>query len=520
MTSVPQARFGRGEILLIAALTALAFLLRLHRLSAQSLWIDEVLMIQRASLGEPFRWSDWLVNPQGPLPALILRWWTSAFGTTEAALRFPSVIFGTATVPMIYALARRLAPAAALPAAILAAVSPFLIWYSQETRHYALAIFAAAWSAWAVLRFEAEGAGRGRILHGFLSLLTGFMSNLTMLFAAGAQTLALLGRSRPRAFRWLVGAAIPAFILFLPWFWMAATRNINFEHVTATGEIPVTERLRGESTFSWFGLPYTAFVFFAGYSLGPSLTELHEAPRPATVLPHLPVVLPLAAGVLLLVVAGYRELSRNGFQRNLVILWIVLPLLSVVLLALRNAKVFNPRYLAIALPLILAVMGLGSARLSRSSRWALAAAWLLVLVPTAVSLSNYYRGGKYGREDMRGVAAALEEAATKDDLIIAQGAPQVLAWYYDGVAPVQVVYDVWVQDPARLESRVDEWVAGRHRIWLVISRPWLQDPEYRLKRILDRRFTEAKIMVTQPGVLVVQYPTVIRPPQEPGVFYR
>lgn len=504
MTSVPAARLGRGEILLVLALTALAFFLRLHRLSAQSLWIDEVLMIQRASLGEPFRWSDWLVNPQGPLPALILRWWTSAFGTTEAALRFPSVIFGTATVPMIYALARRLAPAAALPAALLATLSPFLIWYSQETRHYALAIFAAAWSAWAVLRFESEVPGRGRILPGFLSLITGFMSNLTMLFVAGAEVLALARRSRPLAVRWLVGAAIPAFVLFLPWFWMAATRNINFDHVTATGDIPVAERLRGESTFSWFGLPYTAFVFFAGYSLGPSLTELHEAPRLATVLPHLPIVLALAAGVLLLAVAGFRELSRNAFQRNLTILWIVLPLLSVVILALRNAKVFNPRYLAIALPLVLAVMGLGSARLSRSSRWALAAAWLLVLVPTAASMANYYRGGKYAREDMRGAAAFLERTAMENDLILAQGAPQVLAWYYKGAAPVQVVYDVWVQDPGLLESKVDEWMPGKRRTWLVISRPWLQDPDYRLKGILDARHGAG---VPHPfnGVLLLEY---------------
>ena len=34
---------------------------------------------------------------------VILHWWTRVAGTSEIALRIPSVIFATATVPLVYA---------------------------------------------------------------------------------------------------------------------------------------------------------------------------------------------------------------------------------------------------------------------------------------------------------------------------------------------------------------------------------------------------------------------------------
>jgi hypothetical protein len=80
----------------------------------------------------------------------------------------------------------------------------------------------------------------------------------------------------------------------------------------------------------------------------------------------------------------------------------------------------------------------------------------------------------------------------------------VLKWYYRGPVPVQVVYDVWVRDQAGLAGRVDEWARGRSHLWLLISRPWLQDPEYRLKTILDSRYGPAS-QTQFDGVLVLRY---------------
>src|SRR5439155_23985353 len=73
------------------------------------------------------------------LYALILHAWGGIAGDSELALRLPSAVLGIATVPILaWFAARWLGSSAAIPAAWLAAGSPFLVWYSQESRNYAL----------------------------------------------------------------------------------------------------------------------------------------------------------------------------------------------------------------------------------------------------------------------------------------------------------------------------------------------------------------------------------------------
>jgi hypothetical protein len=80
----------------------------------------------------------------------------------------------------------------------------------------------------------------------------------------------------------------------------------------------------------------------------------------------------------------------------------------------------------------------------------------------------------------------------------------VLHWYYRGPAPVVTVYDVWVRNLPDLERRVDEWSRERRRVWLLISRPWLQDPEFRLRSVLERRFGPGEVRSFD-GVTLVSY---------------
>ncbi len=128
----------------VLGLALLAFALRVIGLEFQSLWRDEVDAIRFASrpmldlLGT-------LTAPaeNGPLFYLLLRWWLRLAGQSEFGLRFFSVFFGVLTIPLIYNLARRLFPSlpgVALVAALLASTSPYLVWYSQEGKMYALVV--------------------------------------------------------------------------------------------------------------------------------------------------------------------------------------------------------------------------------------------------------------------------------------------------------------------------------------------------------------------------------------------
>jgi uncharacterized membrane protein len=503
MTTAPPARsLSSREAWWLLAILLLAAFVRFDRLGAQSLWIDEFLMIQRASLGEPFRWSDWFANPQGPLPALLLRIWTGLAGTSEWALRFPSAVFGILTVFVTARLAGRLDRRALLPAALLATLSPFLLWYAQETRHYALALLAGAWLAHALFRFEEEGNWPAAIEYG-LALLVGLMSHLSFVFVAAAHGLCLLVFRRDRFARW-TGVVIPVFLVLLPWIWVAVTRNLNLDHVASTAPIPTEEKLRGESTFTWLGIPYTAFVFFAGYSLGPTLTELHDAPRLATIRPHLPLIGILAVGAGGLFLAGFRHLRPVPFRPAVTAAWVLLPLVAVVFLATRNAKVFNPRYLSPVVPLLFAVVALGWVWL-RAARPRLSAVLAVaLLVPTLLALWNYREDPAYMREDARAAAHYLAAETGERDLVLGVGAPQLLLWYGHGDAPMQMVFDVWLRDAAGLEARVSEWAEGRERLWLYLARPWLQDPTGRLEALLNQRYG-SPVERRFPGVRVLAY---------------
>ena len=147
----PKAREVRSHLrsatvasLGIWAILAAAAALRWHRITAESLWLDEVASYQFAVtkydsalelvLTEP------VSDPHPPLYYLLLRWWTEVFGTTELGMRSMSFAFGLVTILVTYLLAvklfdRRLP---GLVASALVAGSTMHIYFAQEARMYTL----------------------------------------------------------------------------------------------------------------------------------------------------------------------------------------------------------------------------------------------------------------------------------------------------------------------------------------------------------------------------------------------
>ncbi|HLB11462.1 MAG TPA: glycosyltransferase family 39 protein [Dehalococcoidia bacterium] len=150
-----QDLFYAGPALLIA------FALRTYRLDGQSLWYDEgnsAFMTTR-SLAEIIAGAAADIHP--PLYYIFLNWWSQASGTGEFGLRFLSVAFGLLLVAVVYKLGQKLfVPQAGLAAAGIAAISPFLVYYSQEARMYMQGAFLCALAGlFFVKALEGTGAG-------------------------------------------------------------------------------------------------------------------------------------------------------------------------------------------------------------------------------------------------------------------------------------------------------------------------------------------------------------------------
>src|SRR5918997_2957510 len=133
---------SRIPVLGVALLTLLGVALRLPLLN-DSLVADELStrwMITAGGLGDVIAkvHTDAEITP--PL-SFVLSWLTTRPELSPELLRLPSFIAGAATIPLIYAVgARTVGRGAALLAAALAALSPFLIFYSTEARSYALLV--------------------------------------------------------------------------------------------------------------------------------------------------------------------------------------------------------------------------------------------------------------------------------------------------------------------------------------------------------------------------------------------
>jgi len=163
-----QARRIHPGILLIALL---AFGLRLYALDRQDIWGDEAFSIWLSSQPLPQVVAGG-ADTHPPLYPFLLYLWLGLGGPSPLVVRFLSALVGTLTIPVVYALGcRAFGRAAGKLAAFLAAISPILVYYSQETRMYGLVTLLAAASVYWAMRIFQEPRRAGAWLAYFFTTL-------------------------------------------------------------------------------------------------------------------------------------------------------------------------------------------------------------------------------------------------------------------------------------------------------------------------------------------------------------
>ncbi|HSO98394.1 MAG TPA: glycosyltransferase family 39 protein, partial [Solirubrobacteraceae bacterium] len=127
---------ARTALLILGGIVLVGLVLRLA--VPRGIWLDEAISIHQARLSLHDMFSA-LYNGdrQPPLYEMVLWLSIRALGHGEFAVRLPTLIAGTLLIPALYALGRELYDRrTGLLAAAFAAISPLLIWYSQEVRTY------------------------------------------------------------------------------------------------------------------------------------------------------------------------------------------------------------------------------------------------------------------------------------------------------------------------------------------------------------------------------------------------
>ncbi len=400
----------RGARLALWSLVGLCLLgaaLRLHQLDAVPLRGDEAFTARFWAAPPADTWDNlagW--EPHPFITFVIFHAWRSLAGDSEFALRALPALGNLLGGAVMLALGRRVLGdwRAGLMLAFLWWVNPFQVWHAQDLRNYALWSVASPLAMWLFLRALDHHRPRDWLLYALASLTALHLFFLEAFFLL-VQALYLLRQHRDQ---WR--AALLTWAVMLPFLlpWMVQVG-----------------RLAGSG--------------YDGTAIPVSVSALVQTFLPSLLFGAREMSLLSGGALLLLLVLG---LLRGGEARirDLLGLWIALPIL-LLMLAGTQTSVFRPRYIIPITPaVLLALWWIGS----RAGRWFPALPTAIVVTMTFASglgLYEYFVSDPPKAPDWRATAAYLDARAGSDDVVILTRSDPAFRFYYHGPAQEMPIHE-------------------------------------------------------------------------------
>ncbi|MEW5720180.1 MAG: hypothetical protein AB1817_16255, partial [Chloroflexota bacterium] len=478
---------------------------RLYRLDAQDIWGDEAfsIFLSQQPLSVVVAGAS---DTHPPFYPLLLFFWLQLGGAPSTssgafATRALSALIGALAVPLIFVFARRLTvrldahgesarPRVAWFAALFAAISPLLIYYSQETRMYELVAVLALASVYFSLKLVvhlqgSRGAGEQRgnpsplrpcspapLLCYFAATLLAMYTHYSAFFVLAAQNIfafARLSKNRAALLRW-IAVQIALAIAYIPW--IAAQ----------------TSFLRGKASarfdeWGWYGIEMIFGKTFLAFGVG--LTVDAPLAQIATV-----VFLLVAALGAIAVTRPVRSPERQSKEAKSQDAWLA-PLYFGVPVVI--AYVVNPimpfffeRYVLVALPgfIVLVAFGLDDL-LRRNRRFAIGIIGILILF-NAFALEEHYFNDAYAKGKYGKMMAYISANAQPGDALVLNNPLQkpLYQYYVPRDLPAFFLPDggASLEDPP-MRAQVESVARQHARVWLVMfGNPAEYDPTGYLER--------------------------------------
>lgn len=383
-----------------------------------------------------------------PLYYLILRIWTSVFGSSDVASHGLSLLFGVAVVPAaLWAGWSTFGRRTGWICAVLSALSPYLAFYASETRMYSLVVLLSVLATASFLHAFVFGRRSYLAPFAILVVLLIYTHNWGLLFAVGTVVALVPCLVLSRDPRRLLIDAVLVFsavgLLYLPWLPTLLYQRLQDGQPWA--DKPVLLEMRDEVT-RLFGGPETFIVIGFGAVTG-------------------------------MLVVLRRPWSR--YALSLVVLAVV-PL--VMLVGGWRSSVFNYRYLAAALGPLLILAAIG---LARGGRVALATLWVAAILTAPIGT----KGPLYTKSNVQAVALRVAPDLRPRDLVILPDFQMVPLFAH--YLPPGLEY----ANAAGLvpDENIVDWRHSRERFLQ-------QDPKRALAPLLDRLPPGAHLLLACPPV--------------------
>jgi mannosyltransferase len=448
--------------ILLSSIVAVGAGLRLVGLTQQPLWFDEAWthIYVTSPLGEILSLTDPIDVGNPPLYYAIVHLWTFVAGTSDLALRLPSVFFGVLTIPVVYALGRTVGGRPlGLTLALFTAISPMNIEHSQQARGYAFLAFAASVAMWGLAHllanriYAGQPIGTGLLRSSPVQDQRAVRTTVLAWTAVATGTAAAVLTHHTAIFLALAMDAIVAAV----WLLERRTRErfyVNWLFAQAATLLMIAPWLpnfiqQSRTVYAdfWIASPTASEVAIAG-------KHLVSGWSPA-VFGALSVLIAAILGVV-----AFRSWRRMPWWILFVVLLIAVPLVGE-LAASPFRPIFRRQTLIwCAIPVSLAI---GRGALSLRHRW-IAPAIVSVVVLSATGIVNHQLN--YSNAAWDEVAATiLGERHSGDGVIVAELITEpIVERYLGGDAthptplPVETVLD---------SAEMPQAVAGHDRIWLL-----------------------------------------------------
>ena len=463
---MPRRLIRLGLPVLIVGLAAT---LRFYNLTWNSFDNDEAFswFVSQKPPGALIVDSFYLIgDPHPPVYWAALKAWSALAGDSEPALRWLSAAAGTVFVALTFELGRRLFswPAGVI-AALWAALSPYLIWNSQDARMYTLASTLAL--AGLVCLVNGLRLGGRRWWGGYFVLMTlACYTNIGVSFTLPFQGLVVMA-SVPALRRrgWAALITLAAISLaFTPF-------ALNTWRLSGNDATPINRY-----TLTLPEILHTATVTIASYRAPLSLSWQWG------------IALFVGAVFLLGVVTGREAPSLPClFGRGLAGLFYLAPLAVIVILSSRQ-PLFMPKLLVFVAGGLALGIGAGVSRLWGRGRWAGIAVSVGLIGIQGYGIGSIWQLGLQ-KEDWRNAANYVADHLGPNDVVIVHPPHYHIPfeYYFRKSVPVVTPFDNNPGDPDTIDQILSQYT-NYDTIWLVQSADYLGDPEHRVQSRLAARY--------------------------------
>jgi uncharacterized membrane protein len=488
-------------VALVICIFLLGVGLRLYKLNAQSLWTDEIFSYIGAShtISKIFFEPDVNLTIQ-PLYYSIAHFFVRPIENQEAIFRLPSVVFGSFSIIVFFLIAQNwIGRGGAILSAMMLAISPFHIWYSQEARPYAMLMFAGLLSI-LFLQKLLNNEENFFWKFGFVisTVSTIYCHTVGIAFIGFLVIYILLIVPRSKWSTWL-----PIFICILFLIFPALYRNATVP--------PVVRGSQAWRPFHPLSLPYLIWAFSTGYTFGPTITELHMPDRINILLRSLHLILPIMIFFSTIFLFGaFRFFQKNKPLFFCGILWFLFPLFFTVGGAIFTANEFNVRYTILSFPpfLLFLIKGILDLKL----KWAKLASLTIITFLFVISVINHYYNPNYYREDNRGAGNFLISHAATNDIVICSTAYTVkdLKHYSNrnDIKIVRIPMNSLYVKADKLPQAISDLTEGYDQFWLFQSRTFHSDPEGYIPKYFEEHF-DKKLEYISSGVKLLLYTKIL-----------